>query len=84
MPKGIPAKKQPVFVEPKVEAKPDVKAKEEVKETPVLKPVVEPLGAGQAYFEAPDGTLITGEANKDQIWYRAGNGGRGMWINRKR
>lgn len=48
------------------------------------KPKLEPLGAGQAYFEAPDGTVLIGEDSREQIWYRAGNNGKGMWINKKR
>lgn len=43
-----------------------------------------PLGPGQAYFEAPDGTIIIGEDEKDHIWYRGLNGGKGGWINKKR
>ncbi len=45
---------------------------------------LDPLGPGQAYFEAPDGTVLVGEADKAQLWYRAGNGGKGMFINQKR
>lgn len=47
-------------------------------------PNVEPLGPGQKYFEAPDGTMLIGEATANQIWYRNGNGGKGMWVNPKR
>ena len=43
-----------------------------------------PLEPGFKYFEAPDGTLIIGEADKQQVWYRAGNGGKGCFINPKR
>lgn len=59
--------------------------KEEIKE--VLKheaPKLEPLAAGQAYFEAPDGEIIIGDEGKNEIWYRKGNDGKGMWINKKR
>lgn len=49
-----------------------------------LAPVLEPLGSGQKYFEAPDGTIMIGEADKDRLWYRKGNGGKGMWINPRR
>lgn len=45
---------------------------------------LEPLGPGQAYFEAPDGTVIIGEETADRLWYRQGNGGKGMYINKKR
>lgn len=58
---------------------------EETKE--VLKPEapkLEPLAPGQAYFEAPDGTVIIGEDTKNEIWYRSLNDGKGGWINRKR
>jgi len=54
---------------------------------PVAKPLlekVEVLGPGQMYFEAPDGTLVVGEVGKQQLWYRKGNNGKGMWINPKR
>lgn len=39
-----------------------------------------PLGEGQAYFEAPDGTVIVGEGAKTRLFYRAG----GLWIRRMR
>lgn len=61
--------------------------KEEEKREEVLKqaaPKLEPLGPGQAYFEAPDGTIVIGDDTKNEIWYRAGNNGKGMFINRKR
>jgi len=48
------------------------------------KPEPEKLGPGQKYFEAPDGTLMIGEADKQQLWHRPLNGGRGGWINPKR
>jgi len=54
-----------------------------VKATP-QKPVLEPLHPGQKYFEAPDGTIIIGESDRDRVWYRQGNGGKGCWINPKR
>lgn len=47
------------------------------------KPLAE-LPPTQRYFEAPDGTLIIGEADKQQIWYRGMNNGKGGWINPKR
>lgn len=63
--------------------KPEVPSaqKEEIKKA---KPVLEPLGAGQAYFESPEGEIIIGEANKDQIWSRKMNGGKGGWCNKRR
>jgi hypothetical protein len=44
-------------------------------------PVLQP---GEKYFEAPDGTLLVGEADKQQLWYRKLNDGKGGWINPKR
>lgn len=41
-------------------------------------PVAQP---GQKYFEAPDGHLILGEADKQQLWDRRLNNGKGAWIN---
>lgn len=64
----------------------DVREEKEEREE-VLKaaaPTVEPLGPGQKYFEAPDGTMLIGEATANQIWYRNGNGGKGMWVNPRR
>lgn len=64
--------------------------KEEKKEMPVLKqaePVkekLEPLQPGQKYFESPDGEVIIGEIDKQQIWYRKGNNGKGCFINPRR
>lgn len=43
-----------------------------------------PLPPGQKYFEAPDGTHIIGEEEKQQLWYRKMNNGKGGWINPKR
>lgn len=45
------------------------------------KQVLDPLEPTQQYFEAPDGTVMTGEKSADRLWYRKGNGGNGMWIN---
>lgn len=42
------------------------------------------LAPGQAFFEAPDGFVIVGEESKDRAFYRAGNNGKGLWINRMR
>lgn len=85
-PKGSTNKKKIEVVAPIVpqETKPEVKhvRKEEVKETKEVK--LEPLGPGQRYFEASDGTILIGEADKNQLWYRNGDGGKGCWINPKR
>ncbi len=49
-----------------------------------VKPAPDPLGPGQKYFEAPSGEILIGEASATHMWWRAGNGGKGMWINPKR
>lgn len=58
--------------------------REETAKAVQVKPKLEPLGPGQKYFEAPDGTVLIGEDNNPHMWYRAGNDGKGMWINPKR
>jgi hypothetical protein len=50
----------------------------------ILKPKLEPLGPGQKYFEAPSGEILIGEEDANHMWWRAGNGGKGMFINPKR
>lgn len=71
-----------------IETKEAVVVNEEKKEEPAkavqVKPELEPLGPGQQYFEAPDGTVLIGEDTNPHMWYRAGNNGKGMWINPKR
>lgn len=47
-------------------------------------PKYEPLGPGQKYFEAPTGEVLIGDATADRMWFRAGNNGKGLWINPKR
>jgi hypothetical protein len=76
---------QTVRVE-KIEVNDEIKKEIEQKEKVLKKEPVklEPLQVGQAYFEAPDGTVIIGEDTKNEIWYRAGNNGKGMYINKKR
>lgn len=75
-------------VEPVIETKEAVVVNEEKKEEPAkalqVKQKLEPLGPGQKYFESPDGTILIGEADSPHLWYRAGNGGKGMFINPKR
>lgn len=64
----------------------DVREEEEKREE-VLKtaaPKLEPLGPGQAYFESPCETIVIGDDTKNEIWYRAGNNGKGMFINKRR
>lgn len=83
----------------KIEEKSNVNEKEEIQESQkaelLLKEShkVEPAPAksgppdlppGQKYFEAPDGTLLVGEADKQQLWCRSLNGGKGGWINPRR
>ena len=58
--------------------------REETAKAVQVKPKLEPLGPGQKYFEAPDGTILIGEADMPHLWYRAGNEGKGMFINPKR
>lgn len=71
-----------VSVQPEVKVVPSVKREETKKE--IVETVLEPLGPHQAYFESPEGEIITGDANKDQIWSRKTNGGKGGWINKRR
>lgn len=44
----------------------------------------QPLAAGQAFFEAPDGFVVVAEADRPHVLYRQGNEGKGMWINPRR
>lgn len=62
----------------------EAKAEPQKKISPPPAKTLEPLGSGQAYFEAPDGTILVGDETREQIWYRAGNNGKGMWINKMR
>ena len=43
-----------------------------------------PLSPGQKFFEAPDGEIIVGEADKTSVWSRRMNGGKGGWVNPRR
>ena len=96
-PKGIKNRVEVKAVKPevKLEVKPEVKKpevkvnepkKEEEKKTvSVLKPELPKLEPGQCYFEdGPTGQVIIGDATRDQVWFRGGNGGKGCWINKKR
>ena len=58
--------------------------RQETAKAVLMKQKLEPLGPGQRYFEAPDGTVLIGEDTQPHIWYRAGNEGKGMFINPKR
>ena len=95
MPKSKPRKVKKVVVSHEikdftVEAVPlnKIKVQEPVLPGPVsqtpVKEVLEPLQLGQKYFEAPDGTIVIGEADKNELWYRKLNNGRGGFINPKR
>lgn len=53
------------------------------------KAVLEPLAAGQAYFETPDGRIFLGDAKKDRMWIEDlvidKNGKtKAGWVNQKR
>ena len=95
MPSDIVDASESVVVETK--EKEDVPHEEERKETPqtVLtedqkriadsrKALEHPLDPGQKFFEAPDGTIMVGESDNNHMWWRAGNGGQGMFINPRR
>ncbi len=58
--------------------------KERTEKALLVKPKLEPLGPGQKYFEAPSGEILIGEEDATHMWWRAGNGGKGMFINPKR
>jgi hypothetical protein len=64
----------------KVEAVEAEEAKNEIKQGTQAGEPLPMLGPNQKYFEAPDGTVIPGDANLDRVWYRKGE----MWINPKR
>jgi len=50
---------------------------------PIDTPKIEfpPLQAGQKYFQAPDGTIVIGSKDVNEVWYRKGNNGKGCWVN---
>lgn len=58
--------------------------REEITKAVQVKAELDPLGPGQKYFEAPTGEVLIGEESATHMWWRAGNGGKGMWINPKR
>lgn len=60
-------------------------------ETPISERIAEsrkalnqPLSAGQAFFESPDGEIVIGEENKGRAWSRTMNNGQGGWANPRR
>lgn len=76
----VEVKEQPVVV-------PDVTVTQPVALSPIeesRKSLEHPLQVGQAFFEAPDGYIIVGDEKQDRVFYRAGNGGKGYWINKRR
>jgi hypothetical protein len=42
------------------------------------------LQPGQQFFEAPDGEIIIGDAEKTAVWSRRMNKGKGGWVNPRR
>lgn len=72
-----PRKEYPKFVD-----RPAAPLSERIAES--RKALLVPLAPGQIFFEAPDGMIIVGEADRDHVWYREGNGGKGMFINPRR
>ena len=72
---------KPVVVPPVVVV-PQVVALSQVEES--RKSLNQTLDPGQAFFEAPDGFIMVGESTADRMFYRAGNGGQGYWINKRR
>jgi hypothetical protein len=58
--------------------------REETAKAVQVKPALQALGPGQKYFEAPTGEILIGEADATHMWWRAGNGGKGQWINPRR
>lgn len=58
--------------------KPPQSAEDRIAES--RKALLNPLAAGQKYFETPDGEIIIGEAEKNEIWSRRLN----AWVNPRR
>lgn len=83
MPRGVYKRKTEVE-EPVKEEVNETEKETEVEVLTPEAPKLEPLSEGQAYFEAPDGTIIVGESSKDHVWYRGLNDGKGGFINKKR
>lgn len=83
---SVTAANSAVDIQAEVNANADVREEKEEREEVLKKeaPKIEPLAAGQAYFEAPTGELLIGDATQDRMWFRAGNDGKGMWVNKKR
>lgn len=90
---GVVEVKEEVIPEPVKEVQEVVKAKvepvktkteEEIAIEESRKVLEHPLPPGQKFFEAPNGFIMVGEAGMGRILYRAGNNGKGMYINPKR
>ena len=62
--------------------RPPMPAKDKIAES--RKALDTPLEPGQAFFEAGDGFIMVGEADRPHLWYKAGNNGDGCHINKKR
>lgn len=45
------------------------------------KVLAHPVGAGQRFFESPEGFIEIGEADRGRVFCRKANKGAGMWIN---
>lgn len=90
---GRPAKikEEVIHEEEKQETKREVLKFEEKPAAPVAEKIAESrssllqaLDPSQKYFETPEGEVIIGDSEKDRIWSRSMNGGRGGWANPKR
>ena len=67
---------------PQTQERPSIQ-KQEVAEP--SKPVLPQFNqVTQKLFEAPDGTILIGEKDARQLWYRKGNNGKGMFIRPRR
>jgi hypothetical protein len=74
---------QPLKPEPRrFEEKPA--APEAVRIAESRKSLNETLGPDQKFFESPEGEIIVGPADKNEVWSRHMNGGRGGWVNPRR
>lgn len=79
----------------KPKAETEVKAEKKVVlavEKPKVDPAIaesrkaldKPLEPGQKLFESPEGYIMIGESEKNQVWCRHSNNGKGSWINPRR
>lgn len=42
------------------------------------------LEEGQAFFETPEGEILIGQSDRDRMWSRTMNNGKGGWCNKRR